>query len=149
MNLSILSESMIRSSLVCAFTFGTITAATLGCRSASNAIPRFKWAAPSNRVPAETSVAMGDKSQQVAAERIAAPTAGSATTSEVRAGERSSNEDSLRGFYPEDLPESTNSARGFASTGYASGAGSSSSVSRTGSFPSSSSSGCTSGCCPH
>lgn len=129
-------SNMVRSSLVYTVAFGTIAAASLGCRTAANAIPGSKWAAPNNRVPANASVAMGDQSPRIASGQLVSPTAGSATAGEVSTEERSSKEDPLRGFYPEDLPESTNSTRRSVSTGYTSGAGSSSS-------------GCTSGCCPH
>jgi hypothetical protein len=83
---------------------------------------------------------MGDQAPQSAFTQLPASMADNAASSEVSTA--SSKEDPLRGFYPEDLPESTKSTNGgFVSGGFSSGIG--------GSFSSSSSSGCTSGCCPH
>jgi len=83
-------SNMVRTSLVYTVAFGTIATASLGCRTASNAVPGFKWAAPKNRVPAEASVAMGDQSPRIASGQPVSPTAGSTTAGEVNTEERSS-----------------------------------------------------------
>lgn len=134
-------EPMFRSPPIGVLAIGGVVLATLGCRNAGNVIPAFKWAAPSNRVPAEAPVAMSDQPPEPTSSQLSAPIAGSTAGNEVSPNAASAKDDPLHGFYPEDLPESTNSTSGFVSSGY-------SSVPRTGSFPSNSSAGCTSGCCP-
>lgn len=132
---------MSRSLTIYVLTICGIIVATLGCRSTGNVFPGFKWAGARNRVSTEAPVAMKGQTPDLTSAQFSGPVA-STVGNDVSADAAPTKDDPLRGFYPEDLPESTNSTSGFASSGY-------SSVPTSGSFPSSSSAGCSSGCCPH
>lgn len=121
---------------------GVVLAAAAGCRTASKPFSGLTWA-----TPAATRVASAAPVAPLASQAVSAssnsPTADGKAELGAGANEQPQEKDPLYGFYPKD-----DSSDSVASSGRSSGTGTSQSVPRTGSFSSSSSGGCTSGCCP-
>jgi hypothetical protein len=113
---------------------GIILAASVGCRSASNQLSTFEWAAPATKpiasaqtsAPPTVETAVANSDPQSSVDGTANPA--------VAANEQPSKDDPLFGYYPKDDASDETDKSGPAP--------------RLRSFPSSSSSGCTSGCCP-
>lgn len=127
---------MTGSSVVRGTIFVTLVVAAVGCQTAANSIPGFKWAARSTPGAAE-SVAGTAPSPQPTGTSISGPPTTNLAADKAGANESFPQEDPLKGFYAEDLPASAHTTGGFISSGIsASGGGS-----RAGAG------GCNSGCC--
>jgi hypothetical protein len=136
----LMSHLFVRSVLILS---GFMLATSTGCRTASKPFSGSVWApADATRVASASPVAQ--PSSQDLSSNSNSETADARSKLGAGVNEQQSEKDPLSGFYPKDDTSDLTT-----STGPSSGNGTSQSIPRTGSFSSSSSRGCTSGCCPH
>ena len=112
---------------------GIILAASVGCRSASNQLSTFEWAAPATKPIASAQTPAPPTVETAVANSDPQSSSDDTVNAEVAANEPPSKNDPLYGYYPKDDASDETDTSGPAS--------------RLGSFPSNSSGGCTSGCC--